>query len=199
MNWLRTPLQEPEPLLNGDLLLYHQAIWNPDLLYRHLLKSLPWQSGQIRLFGKSHTIPRLQCWMASATEEYCYSGQNLPIAPWDDELEWLRGALNQALYTQFNSVLCNLYRSGEDKMGWHSDDEPELGPTPIIASISLGAERDFAVRKKGESKQYGTLPLPHGSLLIMNRGMQKRWQHALPARKTIDSARINLTFREIVR
>ena len=198
MNWLRAELPAPEPLLEGDMLLYPDAILEPELLYQNLQSKVSWQSGEIRLYGRTHRIPRLQCWMADAPEQYQYSGQSLTNTDWIDELTELRDELNQALGTAFNSVLCNFYRTGEDSMGWHSDDEPELGPSPVIASVTLGATRDFAVRQRGATKQHSVLPLPHGSLLVMQSGMQTRWQHALPKRKGIDLARINLTFREIV-
>lgn len=198
MSWLRDSLPIPERLLDGDILLYQKAITEPDQLYLRLLQQLPWQTGQITLFGQPQLIPRLQCWVADRPNGYQYSGQPLPVAPWIDELRTLRDDLNTRLDTGFNSVLCNLYRHGEDSMGWHSDDEPELGTDPVIASVTLGVERDFSLRRRGSSRQHGTLPLSHGSLLVMQAGMQRRWQHALPKRRRVTDARINLTFRQIL-
>ena len=116
--------------------------------------------------------------------------------PWDKQLQQLRIRLEQQLEHQFNSVLANLYRDGHDYMGWHSDNEPELGSEPIIASISLGASRPLQFRHK-KSKQKYELELEPGSLLIMHGQTQSTWQHCLPKRRKVTEARINLTFRYI--
>jgi alkylated DNA repair dioxygenase AlkB len=92
-------------------------------------------------------------------------------------------------------VLANLYRDGNDSMGWHADDEPELGDEPVIASVSLGAERDFTLRRRDRRGQTVAMPLPHGSLLLMAGPTQRHWQHALPKRRRMREPRINLTFR----
>lgn len=197
MNWLRMPLGIPEELLSGDLSLYQQAITHPDSLFKQLRTDIPWQPGYVQLYGKEHRIPRLQCWMADAGIDYRYSGRQLNETPWQPDVQQLKNALNHALGTHFNSVLCNLYRNGQDRMGWHADNEPELGKAPIIASVTLGTSRDLAIRPAGATRQQGTLQLDHGSLLIMQAGMQDRWQHAVPARKGVSGARINLTFRQI--
>ena len=192
---LKLHLSDPEPLLDGYLHYYSAALAHPDTLLQILLSELPWHSDSIRVYGKEHTIPRRQCWLGDTGLNYTYSGKTLQPLAWHPRLKTLNHELNQALGLANNSVLCNLYCNGQDTMGWHSDDEPELGPAPVVVSVSLGAERDFALRRKGQSRMYGKLPLAHGSVLVMNAGMQTCWQHALPRRAGIEAARINLTFR----
>jgi len=191
-------LNEPEQLLDGLLDLYPQAITAPQLCFDELTQTLPWTQGTVRIYGRQHLIPRLQCWIADPGLDYTYSGEVLPISDWTPLLQRLRDELNESFSLRLNSVLCNLYRDGQDAMGWHSDDEPELGAQPGIISITLGAERDFALRPKGSNRQSGKLALPDGALLYMKPGMQNKWQHAVPRRAGIKSARINLTFREII-
>ena len=193
-------LDAPEALLNGDLSFWPNALPGAvaNVLLQQLLNELPWQTDSIVVYGKEHTIPRLQCWLGDAGLNYTYSGKTLQPLPWHPALSALCAALNRQTGQGFNSVLCNLYRDGQDAMGWHSDDEPELGDAPVIGSISLGAERDFALRPKGATRMSGKLALPHGSLLMMEAGMQSRWQHSLPRRAGVRAARINLTFRRLL-
>jgi alkylated DNA repair dioxygenase AlkB len=191
-------LSSAETLLDGLLDFYPQAVNEPDKLLRELLHSVPWSQGSILIYGREHRIPRLQCWIADNGLDYTYSGKQLPITPWQPLLSTIRSELNRDFNLQLNSVLCNLYRNGQDSMGWHSDDEKELGEKPGIISITLGAERDFALRRTGSSRQAGKIALPSGSLLYMKPGMQTLWQHAVPRRAGITQPRINLTFREII-
>jgi alkylated DNA repair dioxygenase AlkB len=166
-------------------------------LLEQLQQSLPWEQPSLRLFGRWHPIPRLQCWCADPGADYRYSGRPLPRAGWTEELMRLRSLATAITGKPFNSVLANLYRSGDDSMGWHADDEPELGPAPWIASWSLGASRDFAVRRKGESRIYRSISLNDGQLLLMSPGVQQHWQHALPRRARVRAPRLNLTFRYV--
>lgn len=190
-------LQDPESLLDGDLDYYPDAlgIGDADRLLTTLQAELPWESARITVYGKEHVIPRLQCWLGDPGLWYIYSGKRLDTLPWHPQLREMAIELQQWLGQPFNSVLCNRYRHGDDGMGWHADDEPELGQDPCIVSVSLGATRDFALRRRGETRQWGKLPLQHGSLVVMNSGMQSRWQHAVPKRAGIAAERINLTFR----
>lgn len=187
-------------MLLDDMLHYYPNAFAPkcaDALLNALLEEVPWQTSQVHIYGKTHSIPRLESWHGDANAQYRYSGKILAPKPWTKTLLQLKDLLNDRFNTRLNSVLCNLYRDGNDHMGWHSDDEPELGPAPRILSLSLGAERDFALRKRGDGKQWGKLPLSHGSLLDMRPPMQSYWQHSVPTRKKLNGARINLTFREI--
>lgn len=163
--------------------------------YQQLADELAWQQDEIKVFGKLHRIPRLQAWYGDAEASYRYSGQSMQPRPWSSSLSRLRHALAHDQLV-FNSVLANWYRDGHDKMGWHSDNESELGRNPTIASISVGSSRTFQLKHRITSKRID-LELEDGSLLIMAGAMQHFWQHALPARKRISQGRINLTFRQV--
>jgi len=165
---------------------------------------IEWASPTLRLYGRQHTIPRSQCWMGDSNARYRYSGRTLQPQPWHPLVEDLRNRVCQILRkndlpcADFNSVLLNRYANGEQRMGWHSDDEPELGEAPIVASVSLGSERPLRFREKTDTPRRAfNVWLPHGSLLLMGPGAQTRWQHAL-APRVIEGARINLTFRRII-
>ena len=194
------PLQYAEILLDGLLEYYPQAIRADaaDLMYQQLLQEIPWQSSSIVLYGREHTIPRLQSWHGDPDTGYRYSGKTLTPLPWTPLLNQLRTWLNNEFSVNLNAVLCNLYRDGNDCMGWHADDEPELGMQPEIWSLSFGASRDFALRRIGSTRQSGLLLLQHGSLLTMKAGMQSHWQHSLPRRRGCTAPRINLTFRYVI-
>lgn len=187
-------------LLEGDLLYYPTAFSaaQSDQLYQRLRGEIQWQQENIQIYGKTHRIPRLQCWIGDPQYRYRYSGKTFLPYPWPSTCQQLLNRLNAISDTRFNSTLANWYRSGMDHMGWHSDDEPELGPEAVIASFSFGDCRDFALRRVGETRQHIKIPLANGSLLLMKAGMQQRWQHALPQRKKQSSGRINLTFRKIL-
>ncbi len=189
----------PEWLLDNQLLLIKDFLSSDEAtqLQRMLTETMPWKQETLTIYGKEHPIPRLQAWMGDDNIQYRYSGKTFQAERWSGQLKILADKLSTVAATRFNSVLLNLYRDGNDAMGWHSDDEPELGPAPVIASLSLGAERDFAVRRRGSSRQHAVISLPHGSLLIMQAGMQRQWQHSVPRRKTISDSRINLTFRQV--
>jgi len=160
---------------------------------------IAWRQDELRVFGRLHKIPRLHQWFADTGLSYRWSGITLQPEPWFAELNAVRERVSAAAHTPFNSVLINYYRDGNDSMGWHSDDEPELGPFPVIASLSLGATRDFKLRPKaGVTAQPQTLVLHSGSLLVMSGRSQRDWQHSLPKRKRVVEPRINLTFRQII-
>lgn len=161
-----------------------------------LWDQLQWSQFEITLFGRTVAQPRLSAWYGDPEARYRYSGLQLEPLPWLPLLLDLKDRVENACRHEFNSVLANAYRSGEDSMGWHSDDEPELGAKPLVASLSLGAERRFLVRRKGESKSAG-FRLGNGSLLVMKQGCQENYQHALPKTRKPVGLRINLTFRQI--
>lgn len=153
------------------------------------------QSG--RFYGKTLQLPRLTAWYGDGQTIYSYSGISSYPQPWNAGLSYLKRAVEKLSGCRFNSVLLNWYRDGEDHMSWHADDEPELGDMPVIASLSFGAPRDFLIRRKDDHTQKITLPLGHGSLLIMRGAMQRHWQHAVPKRRGVKGSRVNLTFRWI--
>jgi len=174
-----------------------------DALFVELREAIAWETHRIRLFGREVASPRLSCWIGDAGAAYTYSRNRFEPQPWPATLAALRLRIEQACGARFNSVLANLYRDGNDAMGWHSDDEPELGAQPVIASLSLGAERRFRFRRRrarGEPAQPGDtleLTLPHGSLLRMAGDTQQSYRHDLPRMPHLAEARINLTFRRV--
>ena len=190
-------------LPGADVALWPQwlAPGEADPLFAELASAIAWENHRIRLFGRELASPRLSCWIGDPGAIYTYSRSRFEPRPWPAVLRSLRGRVEQACGARFNSVLANLYRDGNDAMGWHSDDEPELGERPVIASLSLGAARRFRLRRRrarGESPQPGDrldLVLPHGSLLRMAGDTQRLCQHELPRVRQLAKARINLTFR----
>ena len=168
-----------------------------DALFARLRQDVPWECHRIRMFGREVDSPRLSCWIGDPGAVYTYSRTRFVPHPWPASLQPLRARLADELGVAFDSVLANLYRDGRDRMGWHSDDEPELGPRPVIASVSLGAMRRFSLKPRagGASRH---LDLPHGSLLVMAGDTQAGWRHALAGTARPVGPRINLTFRRIV-
>ena len=177
---------------------------NPDGCYDQLADQLDWQTQDIHVYGRWHQVPRLVCWYGP--HAYTYSQTSLPPCPMPQCLAEICQRINSEFELKLNSALGNWYRDGTDHMGYHSDDEAELGPYPVVASVSLGAERELLWRLKPGSRlieQHGKgclakSYLEHGSLLVMQAGCQEQWQHALPKRKRVEAGRINLTFRQII-
>ncbi|MFT3808252.1 alpha-ketoglutarate-dependent dioxygenase AlkB family protein [Arenimonas sp.] len=160
---------------------------------------IPWENHRIRLFGREVASPRLSCWIGDEGTGYRYSGSDFEPRDWTPASSRLREELRDSLALDFNSVLANLYRDGRDGMGWHSDDEPELGDRPVIASLSLGATRRFCLRRRDGTGDVLKLELPPGSLLLMQGDTQENYRHALPKTALAVGERINLTFRRIRR
>lgn len=174
-----------------------------DALLAELLTAIPWENHRIHMFGREVASPRLSCWIGDPGASYVYSRTRFEPHPWPAALADLRTRVEHTCEAQFNSVLANLYRGGSDAMGWHSDDEPELGRQPVIASVSLGGERRFVFRPRQRdargARPVVELRLAHGSLLRMAGDTQQRYQHALPRTTRAVAPRLNLTFRRIVR
>lgn len=168
---------------------------NANALYHELLESVDWQSDDITLFGKTMPIPRLQAWYGE--KAYQYSNLVMKPKPWLPTLLSLKEQCEQIADTKFNSVLTNLYRDGNDSNGWHSDNEPELGLNPVIASLSFGEARTFHLKHR-VTKEKLTFELTSGSLLIMAGELQQHWLHTVPKTKRPKSPRINLTYRTII-
>lgn len=160
--------------------------------------AIPWQTHQIRIFGRWVNEPRLSAWIADPGLSYRYSGQLREPLFWPDLLLPIRERLKQELYVDFNSVLANLYRNGQDAMGWHCDNEPELGPDPFIASLSLGHPRRFLIRENKQRHPVLELSLGGGDLVVMGGALQHYYQHQIARTKKTVGPRVNLTFRRIV-
>ncbi|WP_455208450.1 alpha-ketoglutarate-dependent dioxygenase AlkB family protein [Kaarinaea lacus] len=183
---------------DGKVYLYPDFLTKEaaDNLYRLYLNDLAWSEEHIQIYGKSILVPRLVCWYGNQDAVYNYSGVKHTPLPWTASLTALKAQVETFTQHTFNSVLGNLYRNEEDSMGWHADDEKELGINPFIASVSLGAERIFKARHKTTKEQI-KLILPHGSLLTMSGPFQQYWQHSIPKTSISKTPRINLTFRYI--
>lgn len=200
-DWQRIDLPDADVVLQPRWLATDEA----DALLAALLATIPWETHHIRLFGREVASPRLSCWIGDAGTGYTYSKTRFEPRPWPPALTALRSRIEAACDARFNSVLANLYRDGNDSMGWHSDDEPELGDQPLIASLSLGAERGFRLRRKLPRGVRATphdtvrLQLPHGSLLRMAGQTQRLYRHDLPKTRAVAAARLNLTFRWVNR
>lgn len=163
-----------------------------DAAVSDLAAQLTWEQPSIRMFGREVQIPRLTCWMGEGS--YTYSGHtNIPVEP-PPVVADLLAKLHAFTGARFNSVLANYYRSGADSVAWHSDDEPELGDEPVIASLSFGAARDFQIKSKATGERT-TITLGHGDLLIMSGRSQAEYLHAVPKTARKVGERINLTFR----
>ncbi|MEJ8801337.1 alpha-ketoglutarate-dependent dioxygenase AlkB family protein [Pontibacter sp. H249] len=168
-----------------------------DLYFEKLMTEVNWQQESIKMFGKQLPMPRLTAWYGD--KGYTYSGLHNKPQPWLPVLLELKEKVEQASNQKYNSVLLNLYRTGQDSMGWHADDEVELGQEPSIASISFGGERKFSFKHKTRKDLKPlNLSLTHGSLLLMQGQTQHYWVHHVPKTIRIVEPRINLTFRKVV-
>lgn len=169
-----------------------------DRCYAELHAGIEWRDEELLIFGRRRAVPRRVAWHGDPGARYRYSGTTHEPQPWTPMLAAIRDRVARLAGHPFNAVLLNLYRDGRDGMGWHADDEPELGAEPVIASVSFGAERRFRLRHRHRPDARLDLVLPHGSLLLMAGPMQRHWVHALPKTATPVGARINLTFRRIL-
>ena len=191
---------EPLPLPGAEVAF--DPAWLPgdaaDALFDALVGTVPWEVHRIRLFGRTVDSPRLSCWIGDPGAAYTYSGTRFVPRPWPAPLVPVRERLRRELGVDFNSALANLYRDGRDAMGWHADAEAELGPAPVIASLSLGATRRFALKARDDPARKRVLDLPAGALLVMSGQTQRRYRHALPRTARPVGPRINLTFRRVL-
>ncbi len=166
-------------------------------LLRQLTATLDWQQETLRIYGRQVVVPRLVAWYGSANARYTYSGVLHEPTPWTPTLATLREQISRACGHDFNAVLANRYRNGNDSMGWHADNEPELGDRPVIASLSLGATRRMRFRHRARGHASLGIDLPNGSLLLMRGDTQRHWQHCLTRTRLPVAERVNLTFRSI--
>lgn len=190
------------PIEDGQLHYYPNAFAEAeaDALMQHCLTDLPWRQDHISIAAKSIPIPRLQCWLGDPDAHYSYSNIALSPQPWPEFLRPIKARLEILCAHSFNSALANYYRDGADSVDWHSDDEQELGENAIIASLSLGTSRMFELKHRYKrSLQTLKITLSHGSVLIMKGSTQQYWRHRIAKVKNMDEARINLTFRKILR
>jgi len=173
------------------------AVDDADVLLDYCLQQLPWRQDTLFMFGRQVAIPRLHCWFGDPGATYSWSGLRFDPLPWPVVLMPMRRRVEMLSGHAFNAMLANHYRDGHDSVGWHSDDEKELGPAPVIASVSLGVTRKFQLQHK-RTRQLFNLPLEHGSLLVMAGNTQRFWRHQLPKEKKVPGARVNLTLRQVL-
>jgi alkylated DNA repair dioxygenase AlkB len=171
----------------------------PHSIMRHLIDEIPWRAENIIVWGKLVPQPRLIAWYGDGGKNYTYSGIHLQPLSWTETLIEIKERVEAATRTDFNSVLLNYYRDHRDSMGLHSDDEPELGERPILASLSLGEERTFILKHKSEKALKPVrLKLASGSLLLMKGETQRYWKHGIDKERRPCGPRVNLTFRRIL-
>ncbi|MBS0025754.1 alpha-ketoglutarate-dependent dioxygenase AlkB family protein [Chitinophaga sp. 22321] len=186
-------------LLNGELVYYPQFFdtAESDNCMRMLTDTIAWKQESMKMYGREVLFPRLMAWYGDAGSSYAFSGNVFTPQPWTPLLAQIRDRITPLCGQSFNSVLLNLYRNGNDSMGWHADNEPELGARPVIASVNFGATRRFLLRYKDDRSRKYELALQHGSLLIMKGTLQQYWEHQVPKTTKVSTGRINLTFRFI--
>lgn len=202
-----TDLFAPAPTDNvlpydGDVNDLGIVIDDASVLYNTLLNELPWQSDMVTLFGKTHVTTRQIVWMGDTEADYQYSGHTRQTIPWSDIVFHVKQHVEKSLAkmgieVHFNTCLLNYYPTGTDGMGYHADDEKELGHQPIIASLSLGATRKFVFKHK-KTQDKVALYLESGQLIVMHGDTQTFWKHTITKTKTVDAGRISLTFRQML-
>lgn len=208
------PNIEPELIaVDGGTLVLIEDWLDPiaaEQWFSRLRQTTAWEQSSIVMAGKPVRIPRLNAWYGDPGMAYAYSGKRFEALPWSEALGRLKAKVQQTVdgYTlnptspgqqthfEINSALLNLYRNGNDSVAWHSDNEPELGPCPQIASVSLGATRRFVLKHRRDESKI-ELALSGGSLLLMLGDIQGRWWHSVPKTRKPVGERINLTFRQV--
>lgn len=199
-------IELPDALLYFEAdFLAEQGFGDHRVRFDELARSLHWTQDRIVVYGREVTIPRLNAWYGDPGTDYAYSGLHMQPRPWLPLLADLRERLSAHLQHRFNSMLANFYRDGSDSVGRHADDEPELGPLPLVATISLGESRRFAlyprknaVRREGAAQPWRA-DLPGGSLFVMAGRCQRAWQHEVPKTARPVGGRISLTYRQVVK
>lgn len=188
---VRFDLQDAEVELLPEFL----SVSFRDRLFAELGETVAWKQETIVMYGKPMPVPRLSAWYGEMENVYTYSGISMAPLAWTPLLREIKSAIEEESNLGFNCVLINLYRNGRDSVSWHSDDEPELGENPVIASLSLGQTRKFQLRNKLRHDLKEEIELTHGSLLVMSGSTQECWQHQVPKTSRGIGPRINLTFR----
>ena len=187
-------------LPDGEILFMRNFLSpNEAKCYFDLLQNtIRWKQEEVKFYGKTYPVPRKTAWYGYEGFNYSYSGINCFPEIWTKELVEIKSQIERFIPNEdFTSVLLNLYNNGNDKMGWHADDEKELGKNPTIASVSLGETRRFDIKHKQNKDLHYKFELTSGSLLIMRGALQHNWVHQIPAQKKVKEPRINLTFRTI--
>ena len=190
---------EALPVPDADLVFWRSIGCDDDEgILQALIRNTRWRQEHVTLWGRTSPQPRLVAFYGDDALVYAYSGVTLTALPWTPEILRLKNRVEQCCGHAFNNVLLNYYRDQRDSMGFHSDDEPELGPCPVIASLSFGAERQFVLKHRHRDDIADVrLALPSGSLLLMKGATQANWKHGVPRTARACGPRVNLTFRTI--
>jgi len=180
-----------------ELRIWRGGLADADDHLAAVLAGVAWEQHHLTMFGKRVAVPRLECWIGDPGCTYTYSGIRLEPRPWPPAVAAVRAEVEGLVGERFDCVLANRYRDGDDGVAWHADDEPELGPEPVIASVSLGAPRPFQLRRRDDPAERREIVLGHGDVLVMSGRTQAEWVHRIPRTKRPVGARVNLTFRRI--
>lgn len=196
------PNEKSSQIINtdGDV-TYYPSLFSQeesDQIMSDLIKNIEWKQEPIWMFGKKIMQPRLTALYGDPNVAYGYSGIIMKVYPWNEILQTIKAKVEALSNTDFTHVLLNYYRNGQDSMGWHRDNEKNLGENPTIASVSFGVSREFQLRKYETKKDKKSILLTHGSLLMMQGETQHFWEHQIPKSKKINNPRINLTFRKVL-
>ena len=189
---------------SGNLLPFHGEVFyyphffslaESDHYFNALQQEIQWKQEPIKIFGKDMMQPRLTAWYGDVDKPYSYSGITMQSLPWTNTLQQIKTAIEKLAGVRFTNALLNYYRDGKDSMGWHRDNEKELGINPVIGSVSFGAARIFRLRHYDKKKLVRSIELTHGSFLLMRGETQHHWEHQIPKTNSTIGGRINLTFR----
>lgn len=195
-------MNTPENLLPFDGITYfYPELFTPEEsrdLFEILKNNTQWKQEPIKIMGREIMQPRLTAWYGDADKPYSYSGITMDPLSWTRELLMIKKRIEDVAQYHFTSALLNFYRDGKDSMGWHRDNEKELGKDPVIGSVSFGATRDFYLRHYKDKSLKIKVPLITGSFLLMAGSTQHYWYHSLPKSLKITEGRINITFRKII-
>lgn len=189
-----------EYFLENDSFDWKTANWrefDKEELTKVKFKNINWHHDKLNMYGKEVFLPRYSAWYGNSDKPYTYSGLTLQPNTWNKGLIFIKDQIDKIAGIEFNSVLMNWYRDGEDYINWHTDAEKELGQNPVIGSVNFGATRRFIIRRSEDNSIKLEFSLKHGTLLIMKGELQHFWQHSVPKEKKVKQTRINLTFRTI--
>jgi len=187
--------------LPPDLLVYIPDVFSSaesGNFLKTFIDQTPWKQEIVQMYGKAIKTPRLTAWYGDQNKSYAFSGNKYNPLPWTRDLLDIKARVEPIAGMEFNSVLLNYYRDGNDSVAWHSDDEYELGFKPTIASVSFGQVRRFDVREKQDHKRKYAVNLENGSVLLMKGNLQRLWQHRIAKSTQPMKPRVNLTFRIIM-
>ncbi len=194
------PVKEVLPMPDAKVTFYRNFFdsHKSDEIFQILLNEIHWRQDRMKLYGKEIDLPRKTAWYGDRDKSYTFSGIHLDPEPWTPTLLYVKERIEEVAEVQFNSVLLNLYRHGNDGISWHTDAEPELGENPVIGSVSFGGARRFMFRHRQDQDLKSEVELTHGSFLLMAGETQHFWQHQIPKTSKKVEPRINLTFRVII-